>query len=268
MVIGLHFFSPANIMRLVEIVRGQSTLPEVTATALALTRKLGKIGVVAGNCPGFIGNRMINVYGREAQFLVEEGASVEQVNQALYDFGMPMGPLAMYDLVGNDVMRDIAEVSGAPKGARRPLVLPLLCAQNRLGQKTGKGWSQYDETRKPKPDPEVAALIEITARAAGIERRVISQEEIVDRCILALVNEGARILEEGMALRASDIDVIYITGYGFPAWRGGPMFYAETLGPATVQERIAEFARLHGAALWPSNTARSQSSPRSPESSR
>jgi len=268
MVIGLHFFSPANIMRLVEIVRGQSTLPQVTATALALTKKLGKIGVVAGNCPGFIGNRMINVYGREAQFLVEEGASVEQVNQALYDFGMPMGPLAMYDLVGNDVMRDIAEVSGAPKGARRPLVLPLLCAQNRLGQKTGKGWSQYDETRKPKPDPEVAALIESTARAAGIERRVISQEEIVDRCILALVNEGARILEEGMALRASDIDVIYITGYGFPAWRGGPMFYAETLGPATVQARIAEFARLHGAALWPSNTARSQSSPRSPESSR
>ena len=268
MVIGLHFFSPANIMRLVEIVRGQSTLPQVTATALALTKKLGKIGVVAGNCPGFIGNRMINVYGREAQFLVEEGASVEQVNQALYDFGMPMGPLAMYDLVGNDVMRDIAEVSGAPKGARRPLVLPLLCAQNRLGQKTGKGWSQYDETRKPKPDPEVAALIESTARAAGIERRVISQEEIVDRCILALVNEGARILEEGMALRASDIDVIYITGYGFPAWRGGPMFYAETLGPATVQERIAEFARLHGAALWPSNTARSHSSPRSPESSR
>ena len=268
MVIGLHFFSPANIMRLVEIVRGQSTLPQVTATALALTKKLGKIGVVAGNCPGFIGNRMINVYGREAQFLVEEGASVEQVNQALYDFGMPMGPLAMYDLVGNDVMRDIAEVSGAPKGARRPLVLPLLCAQNRLGQKTGKGWSQYDETRKSKPDPEVAALIESTARAAGIERRVISQEEIVDRCILALVNEGARILEEGMALRASDIDVIYITGYGFPAWRGGPMFYAETLGPATVQARIAEFARLHGAALWPSNTARSQSSPRSPESSR
>jgi len=268
MVIGLHFFSPANIMRLVEIVRGQATLPEVTATAASLTKKLSKIGVVAGNCPGFIGNRMINVYGREAQFLVEEGASVEQVNQALYDFGMPMGPLAMYDLVGNDVMRDIAEVSGAPKGARRPLVLPLLCAQNRLGQKTGKGWSQYDETRKPKPDPEVAALIESTARAAGIERRVISQEEIVDRCILALVNEGARILEEGMALRASDIDVIYITGYGFPAWRGGPMFYAETLGPATVQERIAEFARLHGAALWPSNTARSQSSPRSPESSR
>ena len=268
MVIGLHFFSPANIMRLVEIVRGQATSPEVTATAASLTKVLGKIGVIAGNCPGFIGNRMINVYGREAQFLLEEGASVEQVNQALYDFGMPMGPLAMFDLVGNDVMRDIANVSGAPLGARRPLVLPQLCAQGRLGQKTGKGWSQYDETRKPKPDPEVAALIESTARAAGIERRTISETEIVDRCILALVNEGARILEEGMALRSSDIDVIYITGYGFPAWRGGPMFYAETLGPATVRARIEEFAQRHGRALWPSSKAKSESSPISPESPR
>src|ERR1019366_646385 len=134
MVIGLHFFSPANIMRLIEIVRGRNTRPEVTATAAALAKRLGKIGVIAGNCPGFIGNRMINVYGREAQFLLEEGASVEQVNQALYDFGMPMGPLAMFDLVGNDVMRDIADVSGAPPGARRPLILPQLCAQNRLGQ--------------------------------------------------------------------------------------------------------------------------------------
>ena len=247
MVIGLHFFSPANIMRLVEIIPGQSTLPEVTATAVALTKKLSKIGVIAGNCPGFIGNRMINVYGREAQFLLEEGASVEQVNQALYDFGMPMGPLAMFDLVGNDVMRDIADVSGASPGSRRPLVLPQLCAQNRLGQKTGRGWSRYDENRKPSPDPEVAALIESTARAAGIERRVIPQEEIVDRCIRALVNEGARILEEGMALRSSDIDVIYITGYGFPAWRGGPMFYAAAIGL---------------------NTARSESSPKSPESPR
>jgi 3-hydroxyacyl-CoA dehydrogenase len=251
MVIGLHFFSPANIMRLVEIVRGQATLPAVTATAASLAKVLGKIGVIAGNCPGFIGNRMINVYGREAQFLLEEGASVEQVNQALYDFGMPMGPLAMFDLVGNDVMRDIAEVSGAPPGTRRPLVLPILCAQGRLGQKTGKGWSRYDETRKPQPDPEVAALIESTARAAGIERRTIPPEEIVDRCILALVNEGARILVEGMALRSSDIDVIYITGYGFPAWRGGPMFYAETLGPAVVHARVEEFAQRHGRALWP-----------------
>jgi 3-hydroxyacyl-CoA dehydrogenase len=248
MVIGLHFFSPANIMRLIEIVRGSGTLPEVTATAAALAKRLGKIGVIAGNCPGFIGNRMINVYGREAQLLLEEGATVEDVNQALFDFGMAMGPLAMYDLVGNDVMRDIAAISATQ--VRSPLVLPQLCALGRLGQKTGKGWSQYDESRKPSADPEVAALIENTVRSAGIERRVISKEEIVDRCILALVNEGARILEEGMALRASDIDVIYLTGYGFPAWRGGPMFYADTLGLANVVARIEEFAQRHGAAQW------------------
>ncbi len=249
MVIGLHFFSPANIMRLVEIVRGSGTRPEVTATAAALAKRLGKIGVIAGNCPGFIGNRMINVYGREAQFLLEEGATVEDVNQALFDFGMPMGPLAVYDLVGNDVMRDIAAISSAAS-TRSPVVLPKLCALGRLGQKTGKGWSQYDESRKPSADPEIAALIENTARTAGIERRVISKQEIVDRCILALVNEGARILEEGMALRASDIDVIYLTGYGFPAWRGGPMFYADTIGLANVVARIEEFAQRHGADLW------------------
>jgi len=250
MVIGLHFFSPANIMRLVEIVRGQSTRPEVVATGAALIKKLGKIGVLAGNCPGFIGNRMINVYVREAQFLVEEGATVEEVNQALLDFGMAMGPLAMFDLVGNDVMRDIAQVSGAKPGARQPLLLPQLCVLGRLGQKTGKGWSQYDQNRKASPDPEVADLIEKAARTAGIERRVISNNEIVDRCIFALVNEGARILEEGMALRASDIDVIYLTGYGFPAWRGGPMFYADTIGLPNVVTRIEEFEKIHGEALW------------------
>jgi 3-hydroxyacyl-CoA dehydrogenase len=248
MVIGLHFFSPANIMRLIEIVRGSRTSSEVTATAAALAKRLGKIGVIAGNCPGFIGNRMINVYGREAQFLLEEGASVEDVNQALFDFGMAMGPLAMYDLVGNDVMRDIAAISATQE--RNLLVLPQLCALGRLGQKSGKGWSQYDESRKPSADPEVAALIENTAHSAGIERRVISKQEIVDRCILALVNEGARILEEGMALRASDIDVIYLTGYGFPPWRGGPMFYADTLGLANVVARMEEFAERHGATLW------------------
>ena len=250
MVIGLHFFSPANIMRLVEIVRGQATRAEVTATAAALAKRLGKIGVAAGNCPGFIGNRMINVYGREAQFLVEEGASVEDVNQALFDFGMAMGPLAMFDLAGNDVMRDIAGVSGAAPGTRRPLVLPQLCALGRLGQKTGKGWSQYDENRKPSADPQVAELIDHSARAAGIERRGITKQEIVDRCILALVNEGARILAEGMALRASDIDVIYLSGYGFPAWRGGPMFYADANGLPGIVKRIEEFEQRHGPALW------------------
>ena len=249
MVIGLHFFSPANVMRLVEIVEGSATRAEVTATAAALAKRLGKIGVIAGNCPGFIGNRMVNVYGREAQFLLEEGAGVEDVNQALVDFGMAMGPLAMYDLVGNDVMRDIAATMRGVL-AREPLLLPQLCALSRLGQKTGAGWSRYDETRRPSADPEVAALIESAARSAGIERRVISKEEIVDRCILALVNEGVRILEEGMALRASDIDVIYLAGYGFPSWRGGPMFYADTLGLSNVVSRIEEFGRRQGMALW------------------
>ena len=248
MVIGVHFFSPANVMRLVEIVPGKATRPQVLATAVMLTRKLGKIGVRAGNCYGFIGNRMINVYGREAQFLLEEGATVEQVNQALYDFGMAMGPLAMYDLVGNDVMNDIAATPGT--GVRRPLVLPKLCAMGRLGQKTGRGWSSYDQSRKASPDPETAALIRTTAAEAGIARREISSEEIAGRCVFALVNEGARILEEGIAQRASDIDVVYLTGYGFPAWRGGPMFYADTIGLPEVLGHIREFEARLGSALW------------------
>ena len=244
MVIGLHFFSPANIMRLIEIVRGSATRLEVTATATALAKRLGKIGVIAGNCPSFIGNRMINKFmaaKRRCSLLKKAQPSKTSINCCSISAAWPaMGPLAMYDLVGNDVMRDIAAISSAA-AARSPLVLPQLCALGRLGQKTGKGWSQYDESRKPLADPEVAALIESTARSAGIERRVISKDEIVDRCILALVNEGARILEEGMALRASDIDVIYLTGYGFPAWRGGPMFYADSIGLSNVVARIEEF---------------------------
>ena len=178
--------------------------------------------MIAGNCPGFIGNRMINVYGREAQFLLEEGASVEEVNQALFDFGMPMGPLAMYDLVGNDVMRDIADDLRRSRRCPPPAGAPAVVRARPPGPKNRQGWSRYDENRKPSADPEVAALIESTARAAGIERRVISQEEIVDRCILALVNEGARILEEGMALRASDIDVIYSPAMASPPGAADP----------------------------------------------
>jgi len=250
--LGLHFFSPANIMRLVEVVRGRSTSHTVLATAMALTKRLNKIAVLSGNAHGFIGNRMIEMYGREAQFLVEEGTTVEQVNQALYDFGMPMGPLAMYDLVGNDVMRDIERGSpmlSAP-GSRKPVVIERLLARARLGQKSGAGWSKYDENRKASPDPDVNALIEAAAREAGIERREIDAREIVDRCVFALVNEGARILAQGVALRASDIDVVYATGYGFPAWRGGPMFYADTLGLKHVLARILEFHDRHGDALW------------------
>ncbi len=208
--------------------------------------------MLAGNCRGFIGNRMIHCYGREAQFLVEEGASVEAVDGALYDFGLAMGPLAMGDLAGLDVgWRIRKEFKHLEKpGVRRPLIADLLCEMGRYGQKTGKGWYLYDANRKPSPDPEVAALIEKTAREAGIERRNITHEEIIERTIYALVNEGARILEEGIALRAVDIDIVYLNGYGFPAWRGGPMFYADTIGLPKVLEKIQEFERRHGSDWW------------------
>jgi 3-hydroxyacyl-CoA dehydrogenase len=252
MVIGHHFFSPANVMRLLEIVRGKETSKEVIATSMGLARKLNKVGVLAGNCRGFIGNRMIHCYGREAQFLVEEGAAPEAVDLAIYDFGLAMGPLAMGDLAGLDVgWRIRKEFKHLEKpGVRIPHVADELCELGRYGQKTGKGWYKYDENRKPSPDPEVTALVEKVAHDNGIERRNISNEEIIERTIYALVNEGARILEEGIALRAVDIDIVYLNGYGFPAWRGGPMFYADTVGLDKVLAKIEEFEKRHGSDLW------------------
>jgi 3-hydroxyacyl-CoA dehydrogenase len=250
-VVGLHFFSPANVMRLVEIVRGHSTGADVIATALSLAKKLKKVGVVVGNCPGFVGNRMLLPYMREAQFLVEEGATPWQVDQALYDWGMAMGVFAVDDMAGIDVAWRVGQAHRHLRkpGERTPLVLDKLYHMGRLGQKAGRGWHRYDENRKPSPDPEVEALIEQTARDAGIERRAIGDQEIVERCIYALVNEGARILEEGFALRAGDIDTIYLTGYGFPIYRGGPMWYASEAGFAEVHRRICEFHQRHGE-LW------------------
>jgi 3-hydroxyacyl-CoA dehydrogenase len=252
LVVGHHYFSPANVMRLLEIVRGKNTGREVLATSLELARRMKKVGVVAGNSRGFIGNRMLGPYLREAQFLVEEGASVEDVNGALYDFGMAMGPLAMGDLAGLDVgWRARQEFKHLEKpGVRQPMVADRLAELGRLGQKTGRGWSKYDENRNPSPDPETAALIEQLAREAGIERRTVTREEIVDRSIFALVNEGAHLLGEGVALRASDIDVVYLNGYAFPSWRGGPMCYADTVGLKTVLARIEEFRARHGEDLW------------------
>jgi 3-hydroxyacyl-CoA dehydrogenase len=262
MVIGLHFFSPANVMKLVEVVPGKATAPQVLATAFAVTKRLNKIGVWAGNTHGFIGNRMMHEYVREAELLVEDGASIEDVNQTLFDFGMAMGPLAMEDLVGIDIMwriRDQAPShptqthhshSQSKALVRKPVLMERLFALHRYGQKNGKGWSKYDENRKASSDPEVVALIEATAQEIGITRRAVSPQEIIDRCILALVNEGAKILEEGMALRAVDIDMVYLNGYGFPAWRGGPMFYADTIGLPQVLARIREFEAEHGSALW------------------
>jgi 3-hydroxyacyl-CoA dehydrogenase len=250
-VIGTHFFSPANVMRLLEIVRGQASSKEIIATCMQLSKKLGKVGVLVGNCRGFVGNRMFGPYRREAQFLVEEGASIAAVDQALSDFGMAMGPLATGDLAGLDVgWRIRKEYRHLEKpGVRQPFAEDRLCEMGRYGQKTGAGWYKYDETRRAIPDPEVAEWLRKWAIEAGIPQRKISQEEIVDRCILALVNEGARILEKGIALRAVDIDIIYLNGYGFPAYRGGPMWYADTVGLKRVYDRISEFHQQHGE-LW------------------
>ena len=250
-VIGTHFFSPANVMRLLEIVRGKNSSKEVIATCMQLSKKLGKIGVLVGNCRGFVGNRMFGPYRREAQFLVEEGAEVEAVDKALVDFGNAMGPLATGDLAGLDVgWRIRKEYRHLEKpGIRQPFAEDRLCEMGRYGQKTAKGWYLYDENRRASSDPEVTALVRKWSAEAGIPQRQISAEEIVDRCIYALVNEGARILEEGYALRAVDIDIIYLNGYGFPAYRGGPMWHADTLGLQKVYQRICEFHQQHGE-LW------------------
>jgi 3-hydroxyacyl-CoA dehydrogenase len=250
-VIGLHFFSPANVMRLLEIVRGRATSKEVMATCMNLAKTLGKVGVLVGNCRGFVGNRMFGPYRREAQFLVEEGASIEAVDQALTDFGMAMGPLATGDLAGLDVgWRIRKEYRHLEKpGIRQPFAEDKLCELGRYGQKTRAGWYKYDENRQAIPDPEVDRLVRGWVAEAGTPQRQISADEMVDRCLYALVNEGARILEEGFALRASDIDIIYLNGYGFPAHRGGPMWYADTVGLKKVYERISEFRRMHGE-IW------------------
>lgn len=247
-VIGTHFFSPANVMRLLEIVRGKATSKEIIATCMQLAKKLGKVGVLVGNCRGFVGNRMFGPYRREAQFLVEEGAGIEAVDKALFEYGMAMGPLATGDLAGLDVgWRIRKEYRHLEKpGVRQPFAEDKICELERFGQKTGAGWYKYDEQRRAIADPEIAGLVRKWAAEAGVPQRQISSEEIVDRCLYALVNEGARILEEGYALRAVDIDIIYLHGYGFPAYRGGPMWYADTVGLKKVYDRVCEFHKEHG----------------------
>ena len=250
-VIGTHFFSPANVMRLLEIVRGRASSKEVIATCMQLSKSLGKVGVLVGNCRGFVGNRMFGPYRREAQFLVEEGADIEAVDHALSDFGMAMGPLATGDLAGLDVgwrIRKEYRHLEVP-GLRQPFAEDRLCELGRYGQKTGAGWYKYDDQRRATIDSAVAELIRTWVAEAGVKQRQVSAAEITDRCLYALVNEGARILEEGYALRASDIDIIYLNGYGFPAHRGGPMWYADTVGLKQVYEHISEFQREHGE-IW------------------
>lgn len=250
-VIGTHFFSPANVMRLLEVVRGKATGKEVIATAMKLGKSLGKVAVLVGNCRGFVGNRMIHQYGREAVFLVEEGAQPQDVDGALYEFGLAMGPLAMGDLAGLDVgwriRKEFAHLN--PPGQRQIRIPDRLCELGRYGQKTGAGWYKYDENRKPSPDPAVAQIIDEVRAESGITPRAITREEIIERTIYALINEGAKILAEGFALRANDIDIIYLNGYGFPAWRGGPMWYADTVGLKKVYDRVCEFHAQHGE-LW------------------
>jgi 3-hydroxyacyl-CoA dehydrogenase len=218
MVLGMHFFSPANVMRLLEIVRGTETSPAVLATAMTLAKAMKKVGVVVGNAFGFVGNRLFIPYMDAAESLVEEGATPEQVDRVLTDFGMAMGPFAVADLSGIDVFWRIQQERGVALGVR------LLYEAGRYGQKTGKGWYRYRDDRKPHPDPEVVEMIH---RASGRPQRTVTDEEILARCMQALVTEGNKVLAEGIATRASDIDVIYITGYGFPAYRGGPMFHVE-----------------------------------------
>jgi 3-hydroxyacyl-CoA dehydrogenase len=247
-VIGLHFFSPANVMRLLEIVRARATGVGVLATALAFAKRLGKVGVVVGNGPGFVGNRIMFPYMYEAQFLAEEGASPEHVDRVLTDWGMAMGIFAVDDMSGLDVawrVRQELHQFEAPD-ARKPLASDKLVEMGRLGQKTGKGWYRYEGGRTPIPDPEVLALLESVAARAGIRRRPIRDEEIIERTIYSLINEGARVLEEGIAHRAADIDVIYLTGYGFPAYRGGPMFYADQVGLRRIHDRVSAFRRELG----------------------
>ena len=250
-VIGTHFFSPANVMRLLEVVRGRATSKEVIATCMQLSKKLGKVGVLVGNCMGFVGNRMFGPYRREAQFLVEEGASVEAVDKALFDFGMAMGPLATGDLAGLDVGWRIRKEYRhlQDPNVRQPFAEDKLCELGRFGQKTGAGWYKYDQQRRAESDPTVPALLKEWTEKAGIPQRVISSDEIVDRCLYAMVNEGARILDEGYALRATDIDIIYLYGYGFPSYRGGPMWYADRVGLDKVHNRVCEFHRQFGV-LW------------------
>ena len=252
-VIGLHFFSPANVMRLLEIVRGAQTAPDVLATSLQLAKQIKKVAVVSGVCDGFIGNRMLARYGAAAQGLINAGALPQQIDGALQKFGLAMGPFRMGDLAGLDIGWATRKRKAVEAGVEmKPIVADKLCEAGRFGQKTGAGWYRYEAgNRTPLPDSVTEQLIADYRAAHGITPRKISDEEIVERCIFALVNEGARILEEGIAARASDIDLVYLNGYGFPLHRGGPMLYADTVGLPQAVRSLRRFAAEPGAdASW------------------
>ena len=253
-VIGTHFFSPANVMKLMENVRGARTSPETIATVMKLSKKLGKVGVLVGVCDGFVGNRMLYAYRRQADFLLEEGALPAQIDKVIHDFGLPMGPYRMADLAGLDVSWRVrkAQAPTRPAHLRYSPIADRICELGRYGQKTGAGWYRYDEgSRVPIPDPAIHELIAGVSAELGIERRAIDDAEIVPRCLYPLVNEGAKILDEGLALRASDVDVIWMHGYGFPRYRGGPMFWADLVGLRTIYDTMSRLHDEHGEWLEP-----------------
>jgi 3-hydroxyacyl-CoA dehydrogenase len=238
-VLGMHFFSPANVMRLLEVVRGERTAKPVIATVMQLARKIGKIGVLVGVCHGFVGNRMLAQRQREAQKLILEGAMPWDVDRVIYDFGMPMGPFAMSDLAGLDI-------GWSKETSKSSTIREILCEMDRRGQKTGAGFYDYDEQRNAKPSPAVEKIILDFAAKKGINRRTIPDEEILERCIYPMINEGAKILEEGKAQRASDVDIVWINGYGWPVYRGGPMFYADLIGPDKILAKLKSFEAKMG----------------------
>ena len=244
-VLGLHFFSPANVMRLLEIVRGKATAKPVIATAMGLAKAIGKVGVLVGVSHGFVGNRMLEQRQREANKLILEGAMPWDVDRVLYDFGMPMGPFAMADLAGLDL-------GWVKEKSSSSTIREILCEMDRRGQKNGKGFYDYDENRKATPSPEVEKVILDFAKKKGIERRKISDDEILERCVYPMINEGAKILDEGIALRASDIDVVWLNGYGWPIYRGGPMHYGEVVGLPKLLDRMKAYHAEHGDDFKPS----------------
>jgi 3-hydroxyacyl-CoA dehydrogenase len=254
-VLGLHFFSPANIMKLVEVVRPAAVSANVLASSLDVVKRIGKIGVVVGVCDGFVGNRMLYAYRRQADFLLEEGALPHQIDRALREFGMAMGPFQIGDLAGLDIGWRIRKRQAAtrPKELRYSPIADRLCEMGRFGQKTGSGWYRYEKgSRAGTPDPEVEALILSVSAELGIVRREIADAEIIERCFGALVNEGALLLEEGTAARPSDIDVIWIHGYGFPRYRGGPMRWADGFGLAKIAAAVDRMHAEQGALVKPS----------------
>jgi 3-hydroxyacyl-CoA dehydrogenase len=251
-VVGMHFFSPAHVMRLVEVVRGRETSREALATAMAVAKRIGKIAIPVGNAFGFVGNRMLYAYGREKELMLLEGASPDAIDKALVDFGMAMGPNAVGDLAGLDIGFQVRkEWKEKPDDPRFYRASDLLAELGRLGQKAGRGFYRYDGPGgEREPDPEVPQLIRAEAERLGVKQRAVEPGEVVSRCILALINEGARVLGEGIAESASDIDVIWCNGYGFPRYRGGPMFYADTLGLNEVVGSIRSLAKAHGKRYW------------------